>query len=420
MNRKIVPGPREGTAEVPASKSAAHRLMILAALGSSETRMQIACPGADIMATAACLNALGADITAEDDLFRIRPIIREAGTEEDECLLPCGESGSTLRFLLPVAGALGARVCFRMEGRLPERPLEPLDRVLTEHGMTLRKDGSLLHCSGKLVPGLYEIPGNISSQYVTGLLLALSMGEERSEIRVTGRLESAGYVAMTEDALKTAGIPPERDGMTWYVGGKARPVFPAEIRVERDWSGAAFFLCMGAFSAKGVTVRGLDPGSAQGDRAVLDILRQAGAQVSADADGITVCRGQLRGITIDASGIPDLIPVLAAAAAGAEGETRIEKAGRLRLKESDRLKTTADMLTRLGADVRETEDGLIIRGRTSLTGGTVLSHNDHRIAMSAAMAAVFCEKPVTVENAECVGKSFPNFFEIMDSLEAET
>lgn len=420
MNRMIASGPKTGTAEVPASKSAAHRLMILSAFGGNETRIRIPAPGADIFATAACLNALGAKITEDGDTFTVRPISRNRnGGEHSPAVLPCGESGSTLRFLLPVAGILGAEVCFHMEGRLPERPLAPLDRVLTGHGMRLEKKNGLLYCSGRLTPGEYEIPGNISSQYITGLLTALSLGETESVLRVSGELESAGYVAMTENALRFAGIPAEREGRVWRIPGGKNPVLPAEILVERDWSGAAFFLCMGAFSRKGVTVRELDTDSPQGDRAVLELLRGFGAETEVRENAVTVRKASLQGQTVDASGIPDLIPALAAVAAGADGETRIVNAKRLRLKESDRLATTADMLTRMGADITETDDGLIIRGKKSLPGGTVSSHNDHRIAMAAAVAASVCTGPVTVEDAGCVNKSFPDFYEELNRLEAE-
>lgn len=414
MDITLSPGERSGSVVIPASKSQAHRLLICAALGERETVIECGGTSADIEATARCLAALGAGISRDEaGRFHVKPV---RSVPDGICELRCGESGSTLRFLLPAAGALGARAVFRMEGRLPERPLSPLDEVLTEHGMTIRQDGANLFCEGSLTPGRYEIGGGVSSQYISGLLMALPRLDGDSRLEVTGKLESAGYVAMTEAALRLAGIRFDRTGQSSFIPGGQRCSLPETCRVEGDWSNAAFFLCMGALSHEGVTVYGLDPASPQGDRAVLDILRRFGACVSENGGAVKVKRAPMRGIEIDAAPIPDLIPVLSVVAAAAGGETHIINAGRLRLKESDRLKSTARLLRDLGGSVEELESGLIINGGRTLAGGTAETFRDHRIAMSAAVAACICAGSVTVTDSGCVAKSYPRFWDDLGQL----
>ena len=415
MKRMISPGARTGRVHIPASKSQAHRLLICAALG--EETCEIVCDGvsADIAATAKCLNALGAKVERTETGFRISPIQK---VPEGCCELLCGESGSTLRFLLPVVGALGAQAAFHREGRLPQRPLAPLDGVLTAHGMTLREDGDLLYCSGQLIGGNYTIAGNVSSQYISGLLMALPRLTGESTLTVTGTLESAAYIAMTEDALRLSGVEFSKNGASYAIPGGQRFRLPARTAVEGDWSNAAFFLCMGALAKGGVRVEELNLKSSQGDRGVLDVLRAFGAEVGEEGDTVTVRRGTLRGVTIDASPIPDLIPVLSVVASVAAGETRVENY-RLRLKESDRLKSTANLLRALGGQVEEKEDGLVITGVPALHGGAVETQNDHRLAMSAAVAACAATGEVTVDNDACVAKSYPRFWEDFGSLKGE-
>ena len=422
MIQVVDPGPRTGEVRIPASKSRAHRLLICAALGNGEVNIRCRGISRDIEATVACLQAMGSEIRMEKDRILVRPIKEIL---KEPVLLPCGESGSTLRFLLPVAGALGMEGCFRMEGRLPERPLQPLWDLLVSRGMSLSREENLLRFSGRLRAGSYEIPGNISSQYVSGLLFALPLLREGSALSVTGPLESADYIAMTEDALELFGVKFGKTGNSYAISPMNRETenifhVPADLEVEADWSSAAFFLSLGALSPTGVTVRGLNPESRQGDRRILELLADFGAEIIPSEDAVTVRRGCLHGLRIDASAIPDLVPVLSAVAAAAQGETVIEHAERLRLKESDRLRTTTEMLRALGAEIRETGDGLIIHGKETLGGGTVSSFRDHRIAMSAAVAASVCQNPVTVEDAECTEKSFPGFWELLDTLKGRT
>ncbi len=412
MIHTVLPGPRRGSLRVPASKSVAHRLLITAAFSAEPC--VLACDGIsnDIAATIRCLNALGAEITVNGDLLSVKPI-REANPAAE---LHCGESGSTLRFLIPVAGALGCDAVFHMEGRLPERPIETLTEECARHGMRFDKEGAELRLSGKLTPGHYTIPGGISSQFITGLLFALPFLEGDSTLEVTGTVESAGYIRLTEDALRRAGIRFDKHENTYTIPGNQRGSLSGNIRVEADWSSAAFPLCMGALSADGIEVRGVNLDSHQGDARVLEVLEGFGAIIERGTDSVTARRGTLKGQTIDASQIPDMVPAISVIGAAAEGETVITGAARLRLKESDRIASTAAMLRALGGEVRETEDGLIITGKPSLKGGTVDPVGDHRIAMAAAAAASVCESPVTILNAECTDKSYPRFREEIEKL----
>ena len=415
MTRTVAPGPRAGVIQIPASKSQAHRMLICAALSREPSRLILDGFSADIEATMQCLEALGARCEETANGLSVTPV----GVCPAQARLDVGESGSTLRFLLPVLGALGVQAEIRMHGRLPERPLSPLWEVLEAHGMRLQQDGTILHTDGKLIAGDYSLPGNVSSQFISGLLFALPLLGGNSTLTVTGVLQSARYVSMTEQALAEAGILTKKDGPVWQIGGGQRYASPAVQTVEGDWSNAAFFLCMGALSATGVTVTGLNSTSLQADRAITEILVRFGAELTVSEDAVTVRRGVLHGITLDAGPIPDLVPVVSCLAALCDGETRVENAARLRLKESDRLQTTAALLSALGGSVRELPDGLIISGRGRLSGGTADACGDHRIAMSAAMAACGCEGPVTVSGSECVAKSYPAFWEDFASLKED-
>ena len=398
MNRTLLPGPRTGAVRIPASKSQAHRMLICAALSRTPGHLMLDGFSEDIEATMQCLRALEAKIEAEADGLWIEP----PAVYPAQAALDAGESGSTLRFLLPVLGALGVRAQIRMHGRLPERPLSPLWELLEAHGMQLRREDDLLHVCGQLQAGSYTLPGNVSSQFVSGLLFALPLLAEDSVLTVTGQLQSARYVAMTEQALRAAGIHFEKNGQCWTIPGGQRYAAPGRQLVEGDWSNAAFFLCMGALSRQGVCVSGLDPASLQADRAITEILTRFGAEVNIEDDTV-----------------PDLVPVVSVLAALCAGETRIENAARLRIKESDRLRTTAALIEALGGTVRELPDGLVITGQPALAGGSVDASGDHRIAMSAAVAACGCTQPVMVCGSECVAKSYPAFWEDFTALQEE-
>lgn len=417
MIKNVKAGERSGCVNIPASKSWAHRLLIAAALSKEPSVMICDGSSADIDATADCLRAMGAKIDCESNRISITPIARPVG--EELCHLYCRESGSTLRFLVPVVGALGLNAVFHMEGRLPNRPMDVFYDCLSKMGMTIKQEGSLLYLSGRLTPGVYSIPGNISSQYISGLLLALPLLDGDSSLEVTGNIESFDYILMTEAALEASGYSVQRDGMSYKVKSVAGYEIPSLCKVESDWSSAAFLLSMGALSKRGITVRGMNLNSVQGDKRVVDILKDFGAFVTVSQDEITVKGKALHGIEVDAAQIPDLVPVIATVAAFAEGKTRIYNAQRLVYKESDRLSTTESMLKALGAEITKNDDGLIISGKTGIQGGKCQSFNDHRIAMSAAVAAVRCECDVIVEGAECVAKSFASFWDIIDGLSLE-
>jgi len=431
MTVKIIKPVQEGAVRAIPSKSAAHRLLICAALAnnSNNTETFISCPqrSEDIDATARCLEALGAGIRYgncdEDTGFFITPI--NTYDTAGKRVLDCGESGSTLRFLLPICGALGVDVSFEMGGRLPTRPLTGLYEEMTKHGCTLSEFGSSpLTCTGSLSGGGYTLPGNISSQFVSGLLFALPLVESDSIIRVTSNLESRPYVDMTLDALNLFGIEicEEQSNGTplFHIRGRQKynnPNTSNTIHVEGDWSNAAFWLAAGAIGTGSIKVEGLDSNSRQGDRAIVELLSRFGANVNAEERGsVTVSRGTLRGIDIDAADIPDLVPVLAAVASVASGETAIRNAGRLRIKESDRLKTIAEILKCLGAEISETPDGLLIRGQDNLSGGETQSFGDHRIAMTAAVLSGACRDEVIIHGAEAVNKSYPAFFDDFTAL----
>jgi 3-phosphoshikimate 1-carboxyvinyltransferase len=390
--------------------------LICAALANDETLIRCPERSQDIDATAHCLKSLGAVIRYENSGFYVTPFSKnktiDAAKEREA---DCGESGSTLRFLLPVCGALGLRVKFNMEGRLPARPLTGLYEEMTSHGCTLSQHGqSSLACRGKLTSGNYSLPGDVSSQFISGLLFALPLLEGGSAIRVTGNLESHPYVDMTIEAVRLFGITvqeEEKPSLIFHVPGSQSYRSPKTVRTEGDWSNAAFWLSAGAITADGVTCTGLNINSRQGDRAIIDLLKNFGARVSEYNGTVMVSPGQLKGIKIDAKDTPDLVPVLAAVASTAQGTTIIKGAKRLRLKESDRLKTIAASLSSLGADIKETDDGLIIQGKKKLTGGVTKSFGDHRIAMAAAVLSAACAAPVTIQNAEAVKKSYPAFFD---------
>ena len=421
---EVAPGARTGEVFVPSSKSQLHRLLICAALGERPSEIAFKGLSEDIRATARCLNALGARIVAEEaeaggpGRLLVTPADRSKSVRG--AVLDCGESGTTLRFLLPVCGMLGASCLMLRGGRLPERPLAPFDGQLRSHGMFLDEDGSRLTVSGALRSGEYALPGNISSQFISGLLMAFNGLTGQSRLQVEGRLESSKYINMTESVLRLSGIRFAKDvtgeRTVWTMDGGQMPSLPEKTEAEGDWSAATFFLCIGALSEEGVLVKGLDPESVQPDRAALDVLKRAGAVVEQREQGILVRRGDLKAVELDASQIPDAVPALAALFSLCEGTTRIYRAERLRLKESDRIKSTMHMLRSLGGIVTETPDGLIIRGRAQLDGGTADPAGDHRIAMAAAVAACGCKAPVRVLTPRCVGKSYPGFWDDLEQL----
>ena len=411
MNIAVRPGPLRGRVEIPASKSVAHRAMIAAALADCPTQIVLNAVNDDLTATAACLNALGAACERTDFGYRIVPVAPEknacgaaenASGATDLCeiasspTLDCGESGSTLRFLLPVAAALGREARFVGHGRLPERPHDVLLDAMAAHGATADARRLPLQLHGRLRGGTFALPGNVSSQYITGLLMALPLCAGDSVIRLTTRLESAPYVNLTLRALADFGIRAETLPDGWRIPGGQRYHSPGRVVVEGDWSGAAFWLAANALGSR-VECGNLDEASAQGDRAIRPLLNRLGGE-------------------IDVSECPDLVPALAVAAAGFPGRTALVGAARLRLKESDRLASVAALLRALGCAVDEGAESLTIHGGAPLTGGTVDGCGDHRIVMAAAVAATAASSPVTILGAQAVAKSYPDFFRDFEAL----
>ena len=384
MDITIFPGTLRGTVQAIPSKSQAHRMLICAAFADQETTLRCRCTNQDIEATADCLRSLGAVIDRTEDAYIVTPITHQP----KNVVLDCRESGSTLRFLLPIVGALGLDATFIMRGRLPERPLSPLWEEMERMGCRLfRPSKDQLRCTGQLRAGSYFIDGNVSSQFITGLLFATALLSGRSSLTINGKLESKPYVDMTLQSMALFGI----SASDFQITGPAVFHSPGTFDVEGDWSNAAFFLAA-RMLGNPLSVTGLNTDSAQGDRAAAEIL-----------DSMT------GSITVSASDIPDLIPILAVAAAGTHGAvfTHIQ---RLRLKESDRVSAVLSMLNAFGIDAEATEDTLRVYPG-SFHSCTVDSKNDHRIAMSAAIAAVLADGPVTILNAHCVEKSYPTFWE---------
>lgn len=426
MDIKITKAPTGGTVAAIPSKSAAHRILIAAALTGLDIGPYCDGLSQDISATKACLQALIAHPKAgpstqhaplpPQESRAVKPETKDTGkadaTEEGKAgaavaQLPCGESGSTLRFLIPVAAVLGVDADLHCEGRLPDRPMQPFLEVLASHGcqVTERNPKKL---RGRLAGGDFTLPGNISSQYVTGLLMALPLAEEDSRIIVEGTLQSRPYIDLTLEVLRQAGIVVhEGEDTVFHIPGRQQYRLPEEAlqHIEGDWSNAAFWLVMDAMSQGRIDCTGLDAGSSQGDKAITQIIRQI---ESAGNDPVD----------IDVSNVPDLVPITAAFACSRPlgAVTNIVNAGRLRMKESDRLQSVTAVLQTLGADITELPEGLTIRGTEGLQGGEISAWGDHRIAMMAAAAACIASGDIIIHGAEAVNKSYPAFFDDFRAL----
>ena len=404
MDLTIIPGKLAGTVTPPPSKSQAHRALIAAALADGESVIDHVALSQDIEATIRCLGELGADFTVDGSTVTVRGMGANAMSPLRRMAYPrldCGESGSTLRFLIPIALAVRGGGVFTGRGRLMERPLKPYFDLFDEKGIFYEQKDGVLTVTGMLTPGEYRLPGDVSSQFITGLLYALPLLDGDSEIVLTSNLESWGYIDMTLEALQCFNIHIEERENGWFIPGN-QLYQPHSLMVEADWSQAAFWYAA-KFLDNPVELSGLNWPSAQGDRAINGFFRRL---------------SQMKDTGLDVSNCPDLVPPLAAMAALCPGcTTRLTNAARLRMKESDRLTAVNQVLSALGADVEEGPDFLKIRGRERLAGGVkVDSFNDHRIAMMAAIAATCCVKPVTITGAQCVAKSYPNFWEEYERL----
>lgn len=391
MNVIITPAKLSGNVSAVSSKSDAHRKIIAAALSDKPTKIHINNFSDDIDATLDCISALGGKWEKDETGVVITPVSGDINGVS----LCFRESGSTARFLLPVAAALCENGSFSGKGRLPERPFEELTNQLRIHGVAVDSDKLPMKTSGLLKSGEYNISGSISSQYLTGLLFALPLLSEESKIILTSALNSSAYVDMTLDTQKQFGVNIDIDICNnIYTINPQKYISPGEISAEGDWSAAAFWVVANKI-CKNVKIDGMNTNSRQGDMQIINLLDET---------------------DIDASQIPDLVPILAVLAASRKGRTIIRGAARLRLKESDRLKAMTECINNLGGYAKETEDGMIIDGVGTLRGGRVNGFGDHRVVMSAAIASCICKEKVEIIGAEAIKKSYPAFFEDFKKL----
>ncbi len=404
MDIRIEPRKLSGTVKIPSSKSVTHRLLICAALAEGTSVVNGVSFSKDIEATIQAMSALGAEFTVDGDKVTVTGIGGKKHCASAK--IDCCESGSTLRFLIPVAAALGADAVFYGQGRLPQRPITTYIRELTKNGIAFDYQNTMpFSISGQLKAGVYELEGDVSSQYVTGLLLALPLLEGDSVIRMLSPLESKPYVDLTISCMRQYGFEITETEEGYAVKGGQKPE-ACDTTAEGDYSQAAFF-CVANALGNQVHLENLSPESVQGDRKIIEIVE-------------TMCYNKKKGIPacfdIDATDIPDLVPILAVLGTFGDAPSRITGAARLKIKESDRLAAISDLLNRLGGYVTANDDGLEIEPVSALHGGVVDSCGDHRIAMCAAIAATRCTEPVTIVHGECVEKSYPQFYEDYNQL----
>ena len=400
MEIKLNPFCASGKIVAPPSKSVAHRLLICASLKKGKTLIKNIGSSADVIATARCLNSLGAKIILQGGDALVEGIEKVVVGS----LLDAGESGSTLRFLMPVACALGADAIFTGTQKLLSRPSQPLIRQLQTHGVNV--DGFAF--KGKLNSGLYEIDASVSSQYITGLLFALPILDGESKIVMQGEVVSKDYINITLSTLEKASVQYKKSGNSIVIQGNQEYKLPDECLCEGDWSGAAFPLTLGAISGR-VTVTGLDLNSTQGDRQIVEILKKSGAKVTACGDQITVEKGDLKGFTHDFEDAPDLAPISAVLSAVCKGESRFTGTKRLKIKESDRVQTTLNLLKSAGIFAYEEKGEMVILGGVP-NSAVYDGANDHRIVMSAAVLSAVANSQSVINEWRAIDKSYPEFF----------
>lgn len=392
--------------------------MICAGLTDGETTLTGFMDSADMAATRRCLRALGASIERDGERLTIRGHARKTAKLP---VLDCGESGSTLRFFVPIALAVAGGGVFRMHGRLGQRPMDVYRDLFVPRGVRWRMgvgcDGAAeLTVQGKLESGNYVLPGNVSSQFVSGLMFALPLLQEDSTLTVQPPVESAGYINMTVEAITASGVVMDEIApFRWRIPGK-QAYQAKDGRLSGDYSQAAVLCCAGALGHD-VSVTNLSPDTTQGDRAVLKHLTALGAKVAESETGITVTADALHGATLDMSDCPDIAPILALTCQLAEGESRLTGCGRLRIKECDRLAATVEILNLMGGKARADGNDIVITGVKQLRGGvSIPDYNDHRMVMLAAIAAANAEQPVTVAGTGALNKSWPEFLNVYRDL----
>ena len=416
---KVYPSILEGEVKIPPSKSMAHRAIICAALSDGFCKIENIDYSDDIIATIDAMNSLGAKIVKYKDYIEVTGAYGNSADIEDIRVIDCNESGSTLRFLVPISLLFKGKNKFIGRGNLGKRPLTTYYNIFEKQDITYSyEEGKLnLIVSGELKPGIFEIEGNVSSQFITGILFTLPLLNDDSKIIITTEMESKGYIDLTLRAMSDFGIEViNNDYKEFIIKGNQR-YKARNYRVEGDYSQAAFFLCADSLG-NNVLCKDLDLNSLQGDKEVIDILERMNVVFNANDIGVKgTTNGELTSTVIDGSQCPDIIPVLTAVAALTKGTTEIINAGRLRIKECDRLAAVTSELNKLGAKIIEKEEGLVVTGVEKLKGGVeVWSHKDHRIAMTLAIASTRCEKPIVIKDYECIAKSYPNFFEDFKAL----
>lgn len=409
MKRVIQPSSLQGTLRVPSSKSVSHRALILGALSPGVSRISGIDDSRDLRATREAMESLGASFRDLGNGVWEVSGVRKYTTEAK---IDCGESGSTLRFMIPIAAALAERAEFIGEGRLPTRPIDTILEIFDQAKTSYTYPGQLPLVTEKRfeMPLAFSLDGHISSQFFTGFLLTAPIAQRELTLGIRGKLESEPYVELTREAMKAFGVEVERTETGYFIpGGQA--YVQADYDVEADFSQAAFWVVAGLIGEHPLCLRGLNKNSTQGDRAVLAIASEMGGRWEWKGDDLWVYPSKTQGVVIDARDVPDLIPVLAVLAAVSEGETQVINAARLRIKESDRLASTTKELTALGVQIEELEEGLVIRGGSGLTGGCVDSWNDHRIAMALGIASLRASGSVELTGSEAVNKSYPHFWD---------
>lgn len=384
----------------------AHRAILAAMLANQPCVVDNVCLSADIKATLASAKALGKEYTYCDG-----KVFFGAKKQVDNVVINANESGSTLRFLMPICGALGVTTTFVGQGKLPQRPYNILADAMTKNGVEFdKKEGLPLTINGKLQSGIYNIAGDVSSQYITGLLYALPLVDGDSEIVLTSPLQSKGYVDMTLCVLNDFGIEIGQTANGYKIKGNQQ-YKAKDFVVEGDWSNGAFWLVAGALN-NGITVTGLDTNSLQGDKEILSVLKKMGAKIVEKQNEIIVEKSTLTGVEVDVSQIPDLAPILSVALACAKGKGKITNASRLKIKESDRLQAINDNLNAVGIKTLLGNDWVEIVGSQNITGGIANGFNDHRVVMSMAVLSTQTQNGITTSDAHAINKSYPDFLDI--------
>ncbi|MDD3027743.1 MAG: 3-phosphoshikimate 1-carboxyvinyltransferase [Erysipelotrichaceae bacterium] len=405
----ITPTKLKGKIVLPPSKSLAHRAIICASLADGVSRIDNIEYSDDIKATISCMKALGTMIEEHGDY-----VVVDGSTTfaTSKCEMDCNESGSTLRFMVPIALVRQNNVHFIGQGRLGQRPLDTYYEIFERQNIEyMYREGALdLYAMGQLKADVFEIPGDISSQFISGLMFALPLLPGDSTIKVSGVLESKGYIDLTLDMLSDFGIEIENNDYQSFTIKGNQKYRPCNKRVEADFSQAAFYLVASALGSD-LIIQDLNLNSSQGDKMVLDYLLEMGCELQKLEDGIKLTANGLRAIEVDASQCPDVIPVLSVALGMAKGTSNVTNAKRLRIKECDRIDATVDLLETLGGKVTSDESSMTITGVDHYTSGACRTYDDHRLAMSIGIIATVCQGPVHLDNKECVGKSYPKFWD---------